>query len=94
MDARSYRTPTDSCLHLHELQDATDDTHREEREDDGYRGDLLLEQPAAEQCQPYGGNAGDQLVKVLLERGDLLGTLAVGAKGRVLGQGLLDALGA
>ena len=79
---------------LHEAEQTTDDAHGEEGQDDDDRADLLLEQLAAQKREQHGGEAGDELVEVLLQRRDLRGVQGGGTDGVVLGQGLLDALGA
>ena len=57
-----------------------EDTNGEHANDDDDRGDLLLEEPAAQQRDGHGSKAGDQLVEVGLERGDLVDAQAGGAK--------------
>ena len=78
---------------LHEAQETSDDTHGEERQDDGDRGDVLLQELAAQQREAYGSQARDELVEVVLKRGDL-DRIKGGATNRVvLSQCFLDAIG-
>ena len=68
----------------------TEDTNGEHANDDDNRGDLLLEEPAAQQRDGHGRETGDQLVEVGLECGDLVDAQAGGAKRAVLGQRALN----
>ena len=56
---------------LHDAGKAGDDADGEQGNDDDDRGDLLLEQLAAQEREAHGGKAGDQLVEIGLERGHL-----------------------
>lgn len=68
----------------------THDANGKHANDDDDRGDLLLEEPAAQQRHADSRQAGDQLVEVGLERGDLLNLEARGTKGGVLGEGAVN----
>jgi len=86
------RNPLRTLL-LHEAEKTTDDAHAKEAEDDDDRRDLLLEEAAAEQRQAHRGEAGDELVEVLLEGYGLDLVKAGGAERGILRKRALDTIG-